>query len=230
MFVDDLALQCMDLFPDHARLVSGVLQWASSLYRQGLHRVYLVTRLLRKWHQAGTDVCEGIMIYLPTVAMDRSKEPEVIFRVIAELVRSKTFPLGRYLQWLIATGSMDSVNSFHTVRAQPSHEFFLADKIQTSAWPLRLLAEIPLTGLSIQVLNLRGTMLRGTSYSIKTEKEQIHNTEERILSHLNNCSRAGPGGSGQMALDIKPLSRTVCLETAIWLRHQVAMTVEGFEW
>ena len=118
IFVDSLAFHCMDLIPDRDQLISAVLGWSSSLYRQGLHRAYLVTRLLRKWDHMGIDVCEGIINYLPKMASDGSKEPETIFRIIAELVRSKTFLLGRYLQWLIATGSMDTAHNIPTVSSQ----------------------------------------------------------------------------------------------------------------
>lgn len=124
--VDELAYGCMELFPDQDRLISAVLQWASSLYRQGLHRVYLVTRLLRKWNHLGIDVSQGILKYLPRVALDRSKDAELVFRVVSELVRSKTFPLGRFLQWLIATGSMDTGHDLHAVGVNSdAHSFKL---------------------------------------------------------------------------------------------------------
>lgn len=116
--VDDLAYDCMDLFSDYDRLISAVLQWASSIYRQGLHRIYLVTRLLRKWNQVGIDVSEGILRYMPNMVLDYSKEPGHVFRIVSELVRSRTFSLGRFLQWLIATGSMDPAQYPHAVRMQ----------------------------------------------------------------------------------------------------------------
>lgn len=103
---DELAYDCMEITSDILRLCSIVLQWASSMYRQGSHRVYLVTRLLRKWSHLGADIYDGILAYLPLLAFDPSKDSRLAFRVIAELVRSKTFSPGRYLQWLIATGSL----------------------------------------------------------------------------------------------------------------------------
>ena len=104
--IDELAFDCMEIRSDAGRLISAVMQWASSIYRQGSHHIYLATRLLRKWSHLGADVYSGILDYLPTMATDGTKEQAVVFRIIAELLRSKTFPLGRYLQWLIATGSL----------------------------------------------------------------------------------------------------------------------------
>ncbi|KAJ4358537.1 RNA polymerase II mediator complex subunit [Didymosphaeria variabile] len=209
--VDNLAYDCMDLFSDQKVLISAVLQWASTLYRQGLHRVYLVTRLLRKWNQIGIDVSEGILRYLPQVALDRSKEWELIFKVVSELVRSRTFSLGKYLQWLIATGSMDPAQDLHA----------------GNAWQLRLLTEVPLSGLSEQVLNLRSTMLRGTVYSVDIEDGLILGAKEAILQQLTDLTCASNKSMRKMTLDIGRLSRTMHLDIAIWLRRQVAATVEA---
>ncbi|KAL1613069.1 RNA polymerase II mediator complex subunit [Paraconiothyrium brasiliense] len=209
--VDNLAYDCLDLFPDQQSLISAVLQWASSLYRQGLHRVYLVTRLLRKWNQIGIDVSEGILRYLPQVASDHSKEWELVFRVVSELVRSRTFSLGKYLQWLIATGSMDPAQDIH----------------EATAWQLRLLTEVPLSGLSEQVLNLRSTMLRGTVYSVDVEDDLILSAEETILQQLTDLTYARNKSMRKETLDLGRLSRTMCLDIAIWLRRQVAATLEA---
>ncbi|KAL5465444.1 hypothetical protein PMIN06_000604 [Paraphaeosphaeria minitans] len=208
--VDELAYECMELFPDQDRLISAVLQWSSSLYRQGMHRVYLVTRLLRKWSHLGIDVSEGILRYLPRVALDRSKDAELVFRVVSELVRSRTFSLARFLQWLIATGSMDPGQDPHAV----------------TAWQLRLLTEVPLSGLSEQVLNLRSTMLRGSVYSVDTENDLTLKTQDSILQQLTDFTTKDPKALRKMTVDIGHLSRTMCFEVAIWLRRQVAAMIE----
>lgn len=52
----------------------------------------------------------------------------IVFRIVAELVRSKTFAAGRYLQWLIATGSLghdtdlSSVSYMHLTSEPPSNQ------------------------------------------------------------------------------------------------------------
>lgn len=104
--IEPLASKCIAVMPDTRALISAALTWASSLYRDGSHRVYLVTRLLRHWCSAGVDIDDGILSYFHTADSRKGSEPRNIFRVIAELVRSKTFSVGKYLQWLIATGSL----------------------------------------------------------------------------------------------------------------------------
>jgi mediator of RNA polymerase II transcription subunit 12 len=114
--IEKLANDCMDLISDGRELISTVLRWASSVYRDGLHRVYLATRLLRKWSCFGADIDDGVLSYL--CSTDRHLEDELcyIFRIVSELVRSKTFSVGKYLQWLIATGSLPHSLNISSVR------------------------------------------------------------------------------------------------------------------
>jgi len=106
--IEDLSYGCMEMIPDPTLLIAAILQWACSCYREGVHRTYLAIRLLRKWNHLGADVYDGILSYLRDLHWVGTGDPSIIFRIVAELVRSKTFAAGRYLQWLIATGSLQS--------------------------------------------------------------------------------------------------------------------------
>lgn len=103
--MDRLALKCTEQISEPQTLVSTLLDWAASFYREGLHRVYLATRLLRMWRKSGLDIDEAILSYLcsqrPTACCDSRK----FFQIMAELIRSRSFSVGKYFQWLIATGS-----------------------------------------------------------------------------------------------------------------------------
>jgi mediator of RNA polymerase II transcription subunit 12 len=113
--IDKLACDCMELISDSSTLVSAVLQWASSYYREGTQRVYLATRLLRRWSHLGADIDDAVLSYLHSMMPNRSNDSHIVFRIIAELVRSKTFSTGRYLQWLIATGSVSQGSDLSAV-------------------------------------------------------------------------------------------------------------------
>lgn len=119
---DELAFDCMEIISDAEVLISAAMQWASSIYRQGSHRVYLVTRLLRKWSHLGADIYQGIIGYLPTLVADHTKDSASAFRIIAELLRSNSFHLGRYLQRLIATGFLDQHRDLSSV-SSPNSRF-----------------------------------------------------------------------------------------------------------
>jgi len=228
--VNDLAFDCMDIIPDSNCLVSAVLQWASSLYRQGSHRLYLATRLLRKWSHVGVDIYEGILAYISRLASYSSKDPQLVFRVIAELVRSKTFSLGRYLQWLIASGSLNQQPSPGMVSCRLIlGTYSCTDNPQAPGWPLRLLIEVPLTGLSEHVYNLRSTLLRDSPYSVETEELLIANTEEVICRQLPSIFGTNIETDSPAPIEFEGLSQTVRLEAAIWLREQVAATVQQLD-
>ena len=104
--IDDLSSECMEVIEDDVQRIAVLMHWACSSYREGIHRAYLATRLLRKWNHQGSDVYEGIVSYLQEMTWKDTGEVSILFKIIAELVRSKTFSIGRYLQWLIATGSL----------------------------------------------------------------------------------------------------------------------------
>jgi mediator of RNA polymerase II transcription subunit 12 len=103
--IEDLSYECMEIMSNATQLISALLQWASSCYRLGSHRVYLATRLLRRWSHLGADVYEGVLSHLQNMTWVVSGALSSLLRIVAELVRSKHFSVGRYLQWLIATGS-----------------------------------------------------------------------------------------------------------------------------
>lgn len=208
--IEALAEQCMEVVSDARSLISTVLRWASSLYRDGSHRVYIATRLLRRWSQSGTDVDDGLLAYLLSTNAKLGCEPRNVFRIVAELVRSKTFSIGKYLQWLIATGSLNNTQ----------------DPSSPSSWPLRLITEIPLTGLPEQVLNLRSTLLRGTKYSNQVEEQSLDNAEAAIRQKLSGLFATAMVEDPPPELSVASLSSTVKLELAVLLRQQVVGTVE----
>lgn len=140
--VDQLSVNCMDLMPDTQTLVSRVLDWASSLYREGPHRVYLVTRLLRKWSQHGVDINHAILTYLSKLSTS-DRDPNNVFRVIAELVRSKSFSVRKYLQWLIATGSFTSIQDQDKSPVSSTQDQSITTSDSIHRHPCGLLASSP---------------------------------------------------------------------------------------
>jgi mediator of RNA polymerase II transcription subunit 12 len=112
---ENIACECLATMSDAHTLVSTVLRWASSFYREGTHRVYLATRLLRRWCRSGVDIDSAILSYFHSSDMNKGSDPRNVFRIVAELVRSKNFSVGKYLQWLIATGSLNQNQSISSV-------------------------------------------------------------------------------------------------------------------
>ncbi|KAL8691635.1 MAG: hypothetical protein Q9218_003190 [Villophora microphyllina] len=103
----DLARFAMDLWAtarDPDSLIRICLQWSSSVFRSGQRRIYIAASLLRKWHGMGIDVESCILNFLSAESNTCGLERTSLYRVIAELARTKHFSLSNYLQWAIATG------------------------------------------------------------------------------------------------------------------------------
>jgi mediator of RNA polymerase II transcription subunit 12 len=224
--IEDLSYECMEIISNAAQLISTLLQWACSCYRTGSHRIYLATRLLRRWSHLGADVYEGVISYLQNMAWADSGDMNILLRIVAELVRSKHFSAGRYLQWLIATGSLGRDLDLSSVCQTSKPYNWCANSIQPSSWPVRLITEFPLAGLSDQVRNLRSTLLRGTAHTADLEQQALNLAKQTI-------SRAAPTLFGlnltvptHLEVLLDGLSSTVKLEVGIWLRQQVAQHAE----
>ncbi|KAF2856579.1 hypothetical protein T440DRAFT_437396 [Plenodomus tracheiphilus IPT5] len=208
--IEDLSYECMEIISDATLLIAVVLQWACSYYREGVHRTYLTTRLLRRWSHQGADVYDAVISYLRDMSWVGTGDLSIIFRIVAELVRSKTFAAGRYLQWLIATGSL-------------GHD---SDLSSPDSWPVRLITEIPLTGLPDQIRTLRSTLLRGTAHAAEVEQQMLFRAEQQISLTLPALFGLYDTSVNLTDLKLDTLSPTVKLELGIWLRGNVASYAE----
>ncbi|KAH7381682.1 hypothetical protein BKA66DRAFT_418843 [Pyrenochaeta sp. MPI-SDFR-AT-0127] len=208
--IEELSFECMDIISNATQLIAVLLQWACTCYRGGAHRIYLATRLLRRWSHVGADVYDGVVAFLRDTSWVETSEPSIIFKIIAELVRSKTFAAGRYLQWIIATGAL----------------CYSTDPASPASWPLRLITEIPLSGLSDQVRTLRSTLLRGSAHSVELEEQAIRTAKHLISQSLPALFSLCNTTPKYADVRFEELSPTVRLELGIWLRQQVAHYAE----
>lgn len=91
---------------------------------------------------------------------------------------------------------------------------------------MRLLTEIPLTGLSDQTRTLRSTLLRRTAHSADSEEQMLACAELQIsytlpiMFGIYNTQVQVPD------ISLDQLSPTIKLELGIWLRSQVASYAE----
>jgi mediator of RNA polymerase II transcription subunit 12, fungi type len=104
--LDLLMTRCLALVPDWPRLVSSLLDWASSPFREGITRVYLTASLIMNLQHKGADTDSVILDYLGQLEGRSQGELDNVYRVVAELARRECFAVGRYLKWLISSGAM----------------------------------------------------------------------------------------------------------------------------
>ncbi|KAK8185417.1 uncharacterized protein BKA78DRAFT_356261 [Phyllosticta capitalensis] len=200
--IEDLSTKCLDLVPDRHSLAITVLQWACSLYREGEHRLYVAARLLRKWRIKGADIDSAILAFLGDGQRLRDIKHRDFFRLVAELVRSHHFSVGRYLQWLIASGSLTGTDS---------------EKGQSC--PIRLIAELPSQDLPENVLNLRETILTTTlsDPSIGLFDDRV----DEILAQLKKIFTMNEGEALSFDTSFQDLSTSVRFEISHWLRQEL---------
>ncbi|KAL1640553.1 RNA polymerase II mediator complex subunit [Diplodia intermedia] len=206
----DVATRCLAIMPDSQDLAVTVLQWACSLYREGGHRLYIAARLLRKWKSRGADIDGAVLAVLSDDQKLKGIKHRDFFRLVAELVRSKHFSVGRYLQWLIASGSLSAGG----------------DVTKSEACNVRLIAEIPLQGLPEHVLNLRQTLLQTNLQNGAYEAVMLMDDHNGIIKQLWSIFAPGTGAEITFDIPFADLSTSVRLEISRWLRQELLARLE----
>ncbi|KAL8807364.1 MAG: hypothetical protein Q9182_000703 [Xanthomendoza sp. 2 TL-2023] len=172
-----VALKTWEIAPDAQLLVRNCLYWSSSIYREGCARIYTAAGLLRGWSRMGIGIEAPILDFLAVDSKVADLEKGNLYRVIAELIRSKHFSVSNYLNWVIANGLLR--------RCGKLAEDFSPD--------VGLLLEIPLYGLSTHTLNLRLNLLRSIGVLIADEgcklaQMKVHLDRKFQLQHKGSIT------------------------------------------
>ena len=188
-------------------LVDVCIEWASSTYRYGSFRVYAVVRLLRMWSRRFLDLQGSVCNFLARSENLSDIDKTQIYKLCAELVSSKHLSVGKYLQWLMASGAL------HT----------RGDGSSGDPDNVRLLYEMPLHDLPNHTLNLRRSLLASLGTTVELENETINVAKAQIVDQL---PRLFPVDGGRNKQDqhrtLSSLSWTVKSELAWFIRHAIA--------
>lgn len=101
-----VASACLRVTSDYDLLVRTCIEWSSSVYRHGRFRAYAAARLLRIWKGKGVDLQRPIFDFLAASSDVPGLQKKTLYKLLAELVRSRHLSVGKYLQWLIARGTL----------------------------------------------------------------------------------------------------------------------------
>ncbi len=101
------AKACLKAAHDHDMLVTSCLEWSCSIHRHGRFRVYAAARLMRYWSRHAIDLQRPILEFLVANPEASELHKPDIYRLLAELVCSHHFSVGKYLQWLMARGTLN---------------------------------------------------------------------------------------------------------------------------
>lgn len=217
----------LNAFDDKAVLVFKLLEWLSTPFRYGLCRVYIGVRLLRKWKLAGVDVDSHILAFLSSGQNNQKLNVDQIYHVVSELVRSQTFSVGRYLQWLMARGVTNGSSSAEDPKVRSILQIKLfrsLTDLQAKNLPIDigLIAQLPVARLPEHVGNLRSTLLNRTGLSASGENAAIESVKDIISQRLPGIF--GVQESTSMEFESLPtnLPWAVKADVGQWLRRAVA--------
>ena len=193
--------ECREVVREHPSLVRTTLEWGSSIYRPRMATRYLAIRLLRYCARAGTDLTPHVLKLIGASSNMPGLDEDKLYHILADLFRSKHLAVSQYLQWLIASGT--EVN----------------DHGGSALCKFRLLLEIPLVGLPVHVINLRGALLRKFGASLQEEAERIAKLKMHITEGLEKPT---VGGTGSLtATKGHRLPHTIRSDIALWIRGLV---------
>ena len=203
------AEECSKNVPDQDLLVTTCVEWASDMYECGLARVYVAVRLCRRWSKQGIGIDRPILNLLGSNPSATRFDLSKLFKVIAELVCSKHFSVGRYLQWLMARGTL--TRSITLDRTCPCE--------------VRLLHEIPLHGLPSPLLNLRSILLASGNPSLVSinEDAQILAVKSALIARLPILLPASepPPNNEPTMLETRLLRQTIKSAIGRWIRQSI---------
>ena len=101
-----IAGACLRLTHNHDLLVRTCVEWSASAYRHGLFRTYAAARLLRIWSRHGVELQRPVLDFLTARPNPVGSRRPDVYKLLAELISSKHLSVGKYLQWLMARGTL----------------------------------------------------------------------------------------------------------------------------
>ncbi|KAK3363409.1 hypothetical protein B0T25DRAFT_40393 [Lasiosphaeria hispida] len=217
---DELTAQCWGLSKDKPSLVKALLEWCTSLYRPGLAKIFVTSRMLQHWGALGMDVTMAVLDFLDADGSGEQGRKNALYHLVCELVRSGNFSVPRYVQWLMARGGVTNPH----------------DVLPNGPGGTRLLVELPTNALAESQKSIRGGMLRRASFSVEDETRDA----ELAIKYLRH-SLGLPLEMDDPILQRKPLhinklskrialsSRSLKAEIGTWLRDGLAVNSEQKE-
>ena len=197
-----VASRCIKIQPNMELLMLLILEWATTSFRTGLARVYLSVRLLRRWQNRGVDVQTPICKILSDDYPACRLQFNHLQQIVSELVRSKTFSVSRYLQWMTARGSATSLESRE----------------------LQLLSHVPVHCLPDHVRNLRNAILTKGEFSATAEEERMRSVKSalsRSLPAIFPEFEIDAPSSRDLHTQVRDLNGSSRSDASYWIRSHV---------
>lgn len=215
-----LASDVLGMVPHWEEAAEVVLHWASSAYRQGHHRHYLATGLLRDWRSKGLDTDGVLLRYLSRADPRLDIEECNLFKIIVELAWTKDFFVGRYLRFLISIGAHEVGRFTADVRlcfSQP----IIANTQKAIPCITRLIFEFSFFDLPPPTLYLRNNIMDGIGHTDEADSELLAAAKTFIAQHIPTLSGSLSKSSRVDYVTSSKLTHSARLKLSRWLRAEL---------
>ncbi|EXJ58173.1 hypothetical protein A1O7_05598 [Cladophialophora yegresii CBS 114405] len=209
---------------DFSLLIQTCLEWSCTRFRCSRSRVYLITRLVKRWQREGLDVDTALLNFLSAYKEKRTTaDSQNLRHLMAQLSRSDCFNISRYLQWLMVRG----LPKHGTVRIDTSAIFGSAAGTWHEDAPeaTHFLLDLSLNKAEDHIVNLRRAILERASFDPNSEEAAFRKCirfVEQGLAGPNSASSSQTPSVTEPAFDLLPW--TIRTRISMWLR---ARALEG---
>ncbi|ETN46913.1 uncharacterized protein HMPREF1541_01102 [Cyphellophora europaea CBS 101466] len=182
--VTTLSQQLLTVTSDQQLLILAAIEWATTKYRCGQARIYLVSRLLRKWQKMGINTDEAIIAFVAKChGSPELFDSAALKHLAAELSRSRSFPSSKYMQWLSVRGLPwpNSVTTSETQSRTGAEEVLIR---QVCSDETLLLAELLFSDVESHHLNLRNALLGRAGFDAELERKTTQFVQTRVRNLL----------------------------------------------
>ena len=198
-------------------LISSCLEWATTKFRCRGSRVYLVVRLLRQWYRQGKDIGSALLDFVTRLHTSPGHfDYDALSHLVAELSRSHTFPLSKYLQWLNVRGlpRPDTFSNIMDVEGIVTQRCSDIGGLST---------HLPLLDVKAHLANQRNTLLARAGFDADAESLAVSRIRE-LLEQILNCASEDPGPD--LAKILSGLNWNIRLQISHWIRTFVSEKVK----
>lgn len=182
--VDSISQTLFSHSADYSVLVSAVAEWATTIYRCGTERVYLASRILRKWQKSGPRIDAAILDFVAKChSSPELFDSAALKHLAAELSRSRAFPSSKYMQWLSVRGLPwpKSVSVSDQPDPQDPNRRYTRQICKDGSL---LLADLLFSEPDSHHLNLRNSLLSRAGFDIEREVQSTQRLQATIRTVL----------------------------------------------
>ena len=202
---------------DGNALVSSCLDWATTKFRCGTARVYLIVRLLRQWHRHGIEIESPLLdLVTGTRTLPGHCDFDALNHLVAELSQSHTFPTSKYLQWLNVRGLPRPGTCSSTV----GKEGLIRQECTDAGG---LLMHLSLTDVRTHLVNQRNALLARAGFDADAERAAFDRLRELLEQRLKSPEE---GVSPDLTELLSGWKWNVRLQLSFWLRAFVSEKVK----